>query len=112
MCLTVQMALALRLGGVGTSISKEDKDDDDDDDDGTISVTRQMAQAEESVKLSWLHQLANVIQVFNSVSKLHRTKNADVILLFKILWKSIQPQQISKDDHPMNCVASLLKLVY
>lgn len=47
MCLTVQMALALRLGGVGTSISKEDKNND-----GTISVSRQMVQMEESVKLS------------------------------------------------------------
>lgn len=47
MCLTVQMALALRLGGVGTGISKEDKDDD-----GGISVTRQLAPLEESVKLS------------------------------------------------------------
>lgn len=46
MCFTVQMALALRLGGVG-SISKEDKDDD-----GRISVTKQMAPLEESVKLS------------------------------------------------------------
>ena len=48
MCLTVQMALALRLGGVvGTSISKEDKDDD-----GRISVTRQLAPLEQSAKLS------------------------------------------------------------
>lgn len=45
MCLTVQMALALRLGGVG-SISQEDKDDD-----GRISVTKQMAPPEKSVKL-------------------------------------------------------------
>lgn len=47
MCLTVQMALALRLGGVASSISKEDKDDD-----GGISVVRQMAPLKESVELS------------------------------------------------------------
>ena len=46
MCLTVQMALAFRLGVVGTSISK------DSDDDGRISVTEQMAPLRESLKLS------------------------------------------------------------
>lgn len=45
MCLTVQMALALRLSEVGTRISKEDKDDE-----GRISVARQMAPLEETVK--------------------------------------------------------------
>ncbi len=47
MCLAVQMALALRLNEVGTSISKEDKDDE-----CRISATRQMAPLEETVKLS------------------------------------------------------------
>lgn len=47
MCLTVQMVLALRLGGVSTRISKEDKDDD-----CRISVTSQMAPLDNSVKLS------------------------------------------------------------
>lgn len=50
MCLTVQMAPALRLGAVGTSISKEDKDDN-----GRRLVTKQMAPLEEFVKLSRLH---------------------------------------------------------
>ena len=60
MCLTVQMALALRLGVVGTSISKEDEDDD-----GRISVTRPMAPLEESVKMSrYQDQLVNVMTGF------------------------------------------------
>lgn len=69
MCLTVQMALALRLGGVGTSISK-----DSDDDGGRISCRTNGATEGvcEVVKVTRL--IGKCDDMALTVSTFHQTK--------------------------------------